>query len=143
MLTIFKLLHVLQRLVDSGNTVLVIEHNLDVVKTSDWVIDIGPGGGNKGGKIVATGTPEDVAKAKGSVTGEYLKAMLGKKVAAKAPATKGKKPPAKEGAAKKEVKKADSSKESPAKKKPVTKKAAAKKPSKPPTKKKPKSKNAA
>ena len=76
-----KLLHVLHRLVDNGNTVLVIEHNLDVVKTSDWVIDIGPGGGNKGGEIIATGTPEDVAKNKRSVTGEYLKTMLAKKPA--------------------------------------------------------------
>ena len=74
-----KLLHVLHRLVDSGNTVLVIEHNLDVIKTADHIIDIGPGGGNKGGKIVATGTPEAVAKAKNSFTGEFLKGMLAKK----------------------------------------------------------------
>ncbi|MFO0388531.1 MAG: excinuclease ABC subunit UvrA [Alphaproteobacteria bacterium] len=77
-----KLLTVLHTLVDSGNTVLVIEHNLDVIKTSDWVIDIGPGGGNKGGKIVATGTPEDVVQIKESVTGEFLKPLLKKKKAA-------------------------------------------------------------
>jgi excinuclease ABC subunit A len=78
-----KLLGVLHTLVDAGNTVLVIEHNLDVIKTSDWILDIGPGGGNKGGRIVASGTPEDIAKHKESVTGEYLKPMLkkGRKVA--------------------------------------------------------------
>ncbi|MFW0776749.1 MAG: excinuclease ABC subunit UvrA [Rickettsiales bacterium] len=74
-----KLLGVLHTLVDSGNTVLVIEHNLDVIKTADWVIDIGPGGGNKGGKIVASGTPEAIADNKKSVTGEYLKPLLKKK----------------------------------------------------------------
>ena len=77
-----KLLKVLHTLVDSGNTVLVIEHNLDVIKTSDWVIDIGPGGGDKGGKVVATGTPEDIARNKASVTGEYLAPLLKKKKAA-------------------------------------------------------------
>jgi excinuclease ABC subunit A len=77
-----KLLKVLHTLVDSGNTVLVIEHNLDVIKTSDWIIDIGPGGGNKGGKIVVSGTPEDVAKYKDSITGEYLRPLLKKKKAA-------------------------------------------------------------
>ncbi|MDX1974902.1 MAG: excinuclease ABC subunit UvrA [Rickettsiales bacterium] len=78
-----KLLAVLHKLVDAGNTVLVIEHNLDVIKTADWIIDIGPGGGNKGGKIVASGTPEDVIKVKDSVTGEFLKPLLkkGKKAA--------------------------------------------------------------
>ncbi len=65
-----KLLKVLHALVDAGNTVLVIEHNLDVIKTSDYIIDIGPGGGHKGGKIIATGTPEDVARNKDSVTGK-------------------------------------------------------------------------
>ncbi len=68
-----KLLEVLHALVDTGNTVIVIEHNLEVIKTADWVIDLGPGGGTKGGKIVATGTPEDVAKVKKSYTGQYLK----------------------------------------------------------------------
>jgi excinuclease ABC subunit A len=71
-----KLLEVLHELVDQGNTVIVIEHNLDVVKTADYIIDIGPEGGDGGGEIVATGTPEDVAQAKGSYTGYYLKTML-------------------------------------------------------------------
>jgi len=79
---IAKLLVVLHKLVDSGNTVLVIEHNLDVIKTADWIIDIGPGGGNKGGKVVATGTPEEVVKVKESVTGQYLAPLLKKKKAA-------------------------------------------------------------
>ena len=77
-----KLLLVLHKLVDSGNTVVVIEHNLDVIKTSDWIIDIGPGGGNKGGKVVATGTPEQVAASDESVTGRYIKPLLKKKKAA-------------------------------------------------------------
>ena len=68
-----KLLEVLQELVDAGNTVIVIEHNLDVIKTADWIIDIGPEGGDGGGQVVAVGTPEDIVKSKGSVTGEYLK----------------------------------------------------------------------
>ena len=68
-----KLLEVLHTLVDTGNTVIVIEHNLEVIKTADWIIDLGPGGGTKGGKIVATGTPEDVARVKKSYTGQYLK----------------------------------------------------------------------
>ena len=71
-----KLLEVLHELVDQGNTVIVIEHNLDVVKTADHIIDIGPEGGDGGGEIVATGTPEDVAKVKESYTGYYLKTML-------------------------------------------------------------------
>ena len=70
------LLTVLHRLRDEGNTIIVIEHNLDVVKTADWIIDLGPEGGSGGGKIIATGTPEDVAKTKGSFTGEYLKAII-------------------------------------------------------------------
>ena len=74
-----KLLEVLQALVDTGNTVIVIEHNLEVIKTADWIIDLGPGGGSKGGKIVATGTPEDVAATKGSYTGQYLKSLLKKR----------------------------------------------------------------
>jgi excinuclease ABC subunit A len=69
---IAKLLEVLQVLVDQGNTMLVIEHNLEVIKTADWIIDLGPEGGDKGGTIVATGTPEDVAKVPGSYTGQYL-----------------------------------------------------------------------
>nr|MBA2608188.1 excinuclease ABC subunit A [Actinomycetota bacterium] len=71
-----RLLGVLDRLVDQGNTVLVIEHNLDVIKTADWVIDLGPEGGTGGGKIVATGTPEEVAKVKGSYTGKFLAPLL-------------------------------------------------------------------
>jgi excinuclease ABC subunit A len=67
---------VLHELVDQGNTVVVIEHNLDVVKTADWVIDIGPEGGDSGGRIVATGTPEEVAVHPESHTGHYLKPLL-------------------------------------------------------------------
>jgi excinuclease ABC subunit A len=70
------LLNVLQRLVDAGNTVVVIEHHLDVMKNSDWIIDLGPGAGDKGGYIVAEGTPEDVAKVKKSATSEYLQRVL-------------------------------------------------------------------
>ena len=70
------LLHVLHRLRDEGNTIIVIEHNLDVIKTADWIIDLGPEGGNRGGQVIATGTPEDVAKVKESFTGHYLKAIL-------------------------------------------------------------------
>ncbi len=71
-----KLLHVLHRLVDTGNTVVVIEHNLDVVKTADWIVDLGPEGGERGGYVIAEGTPEDVARAPGSATGEYLARVL-------------------------------------------------------------------
>jgi excinuclease ABC subunit A len=70
------LLHVLHRLVDRGNTVLVIEHNLDVIKTADWVVDLGPEGGTRGGTVVATGTPEEVARVEASHTGRYLRGML-------------------------------------------------------------------
>ena len=73
------LLHVLHRLVDRGNTVLVIEHNLDVIKTADWIVDMGPDGGSRGGTIVAAGTPEDVARVKASYTGQYLAPMLAKR----------------------------------------------------------------
>ncbi len=73
-----RLLKVLQRLVDTGNTVLVIEHNLDVVKSADHIIDLGPEGGDKGGEIIAIGTPEEIAANKNSFTGEYLSASLGK-----------------------------------------------------------------
>ena len=73
---VHRLIEVLQKLVDKGNTVLVIEHNLDVIKTADYVIDLGPDGGDKGGNIVATGTPEKVAAVKGSYTGQYLKKVL-------------------------------------------------------------------
>ncbi|OUS18700.1 excinuclease ABC subunit A [Rhodospirillales bacterium 47_12_T64] len=71
-----KLLEVLQTLVDQGNTILCIEHNLEVIKIADWIIDMGPEGGDKGGRVIATGTPETVAKTKGSYTGEYLKPYL-------------------------------------------------------------------
>lgn len=71
-----KLLDMLNRLVDAGNTVVVIEHNLDVIKTADWIIDLGPEGGEQGGRIVAQGTPEDVAKVKESYTGQFLKKIL-------------------------------------------------------------------
>jgi excinuclease ABC subunit A len=73
-----KLLEVLQELVESGNTVLVIEHNLEVIKTADWIIDLGPEGGEGGGEIIATGTPEDVAKVARSYTGQFLKPLLKK-----------------------------------------------------------------
>ena len=71
-----KLLTVLHRLVEGGNTVVVIEHNLDVIKTADWVIDLGPEGGDKGGKVIATGTPKQIAKRKTSYTGKYLKGKV-------------------------------------------------------------------
>jgi len=71
-----KLLEVLHELADQGNTVVVIEHNLDVVKTADWLIDFGPEGGDGGGQIVAVGSPQDVAKVEASWTGRYLKELL-------------------------------------------------------------------
>ena len=71
-----KLIDVLQQLVDVGNTVLVIEHNLDVIKTADHIIDLGPEGGDMGGYLVAQGTPEEVAEVAGSYTGQYLKKYL-------------------------------------------------------------------
>ena len=70
------LLSVLHKLTDKGNTVLVIEHNLDVIKTADWIIDLGPEGGDGGGAVVAAGTPEAVARAPESHTGRFLKAIL-------------------------------------------------------------------
>ena len=73
---VHNLISVLQRLVDAGNTVVVIEHNLDVIKCSDYIVDLGPDGGDNGGTIIATGTPEEVAKVKGSYTGEFLERML-------------------------------------------------------------------
>jgi excinuclease ABC subunit A len=71
-----KLLDVLHRLTEAGNSVILIEHNMDVIKTADWIIDLGPEGGDEGGRIVAEGTPEDVARVTGSYTGEFLKRML-------------------------------------------------------------------
>jgi len=73
---VHKLMEVLQKLADAGNTLLVIEHNLDVIKTADYVIDLGPEGGDKGGEILVTGTPEEIAKCKKSYTGQYLKKVL-------------------------------------------------------------------
>ena len=83
-----KLLEVLQRLVDQGNSVVVIEHNLDVIKTADWVLDLGPEGGVRGGEVVAQGTPETVANESRSFTGAYLKPMLAKQVASAQPIAK-------------------------------------------------------
>ncbi|MDY3369549.1 MAG: excinuclease ABC subunit UvrA, partial [Zhenhengia yiwuensis] len=73
---VHKLVGILDRLVENGNTVVVIEHNLDVIKTADYIIDLGPEGGSRGGEIVATGTPEKVAGVEGSYTGKFLKKVL-------------------------------------------------------------------
>jgi excinuclease ABC subunit A len=73
-----QLLNVLHRLRDQGNTIVVIEHNLDVIKTADWIIDLGPEGGDGGGEVVATGTPEDVADTPNSYTGQFLKPLVSK-----------------------------------------------------------------
>jgi excinuclease ABC subunit A len=70
------LLEILKRLVDMGNTVVVIEHNLDVIKCADWIIDLGPEGGEEGGKLVAEGSPEEIAKVKQSYTGKFLREIL-------------------------------------------------------------------
>jgi excinuclease ABC subunit A len=70
------LLQVLHRLRDHGNTVVVIEHNLDVIKTADWIVDLGPEGGDKGGEIIATGTPEDIVQNRKSHTGRFLAPLL-------------------------------------------------------------------
>ncbi len=86
-----QLLKVLHRLVDAGNTMVIIEHNLDVIKTADWIIDIGPEGGNGGGQLVAEGLPEDVVKVSGSFTGQFLKPLLRAKPAPKEPEAKVKK----------------------------------------------------
>ena len=71
-----KLLDVLHTLVEQGNTIIVIEHNLEVIKTADWIIDMGPEGGDRGGEIIASGTPENLIKSKASYTGQYLSAYL-------------------------------------------------------------------
>ncbi|HET8909813.1 MAG TPA: hypothetical protein VFN23_00005, partial [Ktedonobacteraceae bacterium] len=71
-----RLLQVLQRLVDAGNSIVVIEHNLDVIKSADWLIDLGPEGGDAGGQIIAQGTPEEVAENPNSYTGHFLKRMF-------------------------------------------------------------------
>jgi excinuclease ABC subunit A len=81
-----RLLEVLGRLVDQGNTVVVIEHNLDVIKTADWLIDLGPEGGEEGGQVVATGTPEDVAAIDGSYTGSFLADLVEPRVKRRRPA---------------------------------------------------------
>ncbi len=78
MYDVSKLIDVLQKFVEAGNTVLVIEHNLDVIKCADWIIDLGPEGGDGGGKIVAEGTPEQVAENPESFTGQYLAKVIGK-----------------------------------------------------------------
>jgi len=67
---------VIQRLVDAGNTIVIIEHNLDVIKTADWIIDLGPEGGDRGGEVIAFGTPEQVARVAKSYTGQYLRKLL-------------------------------------------------------------------
>jgi excinuclease ABC subunit A len=74
-----KLLDVLHELVESGNTVVVIEHNLEVIKTADWIIDLGPEGGDGGGEIVAAGAPEDIVRVPGSYTGQFLKPVLARR----------------------------------------------------------------
>ena len=76
MADVHHLIKVLDKLVENGNTVVVIEHNLDVIKCSDYIIDLGPDGGDKGGTIIATGTPETVAQVKHSYTGQYLNKLL-------------------------------------------------------------------
>ena len=73
---VHKLIEVLQRLVDAGNSVLIIEHNLDIIKVADWIIDLGPEGGDRGGELIAEGTPEQVMKIKASYTGQFLKDHL-------------------------------------------------------------------
>lgn len=75
---VHKLIEILRRLSDGGNTVVVIEHNLDVIKTADYIIDMGPEGGDGGGTVIAKGTPEEVAKVKESYTGQYVKKYLKK-----------------------------------------------------------------
>jgi excinuclease ABC subunit A len=74
---VLKLIRIIDRIVDNGDSVVVIEHNLDVIKCADHIIDLGPDGGDKGGTVVATGTPEEVALVEGSYTGQYLKKVLG------------------------------------------------------------------
>jgi excinuclease ABC subunit A len=73
---VHKLIEVLQRLVDAGNSVLIIEHNLDIIKVADWLIDLGPEGGDRGGELLAAGTPEDLMKVDGSYTGQFLKVHM-------------------------------------------------------------------
>jgi excinuclease ABC subunit A len=75
---VHKLIEVLQRLVDTGNSVLIIEHNLDIIKIADWLIDLGPEGGDAGGQLIAEGAPEQVMKVKESYTGKYLRTHIGR-----------------------------------------------------------------
>jgi excinuclease ABC subunit A len=82
-----KLLEVLHELVDQGNTVVVIEHNLEVIKTADWIVDLGPEGGDAGGHVVAIGTPEEVAASPQSYTGQYLRQLLDRRRTGKRRAT--------------------------------------------------------
>ncbi len=122
-----KLLGVLGGLVDKGNSVLVIEHNLDVIKTADWIIDLGPDGGRRGGTLVAEGTPEEVAANPASYTGEFLAEILegrAAKPSAKQQAAAAKKAPVKKTAAKKTVAKKAVAKKAPAKKAPARKRVA-------------------
>jgi excinuclease ABC subunit A len=122
-----KLLGVLGGLVDKGNSVLVIEHNLDVIKTADWIIDLGPDGGRRGGTLVAEGTPEEVAANSASYTGEFLAEILegrAAKPSAKQQAAAAKKAPARKTAAKKAVAKNAVAKKAPAKKAPARKRVA-------------------
>ena len=84
-----KLLEVLHELVESGNTVVVIEHNLEVIKTADWIIDLGPEGGDGGGEIVFAGPPEEIVREKRSYTGRFLRPVLGRKVLGAAGAAAG------------------------------------------------------
>ena len=92
---VHKLIHVLNQLANDGNTVVVIEHNLDIIKVADWVIDMGPEGGDGGGSVVAQGTPEQVAAKLGSYTGEYLKPVLERDKAWEKKDAKAKKSPVK------------------------------------------------
>jgi len=73
---VHKLIEVLQKLVDCGNSVLIIEHNMDIIKVADYIIDLGPEGGDRGGELVAEGTPEEICKIKGSYTGDYLRKYM-------------------------------------------------------------------
>jgi excinuclease ABC subunit A len=73
---VHKLIEVLQRLVETGNSVLIIEHNLDIIKVADYIIDLGPEGGNRGGELIAAGTPEEICQVEASYTGQFLKSYL-------------------------------------------------------------------
>ena len=116
-----RLIDVLQQLVGTGNTVVVIEHNLDVIKCADWLIDLGPEGGDAGGQIVAEGPPAQVAQTKGSYTGHFLQRYFtgrdGK--SNQSPARKGRSPKPKSGTRKSPAKKKSATKKSSAKKKPT------------------------